>query len=191
MRQSLLFLIKMLQSHFMNRMPKRETSQTIEIASDCANYDAQFEQLCARSFGPGRFAKAASLLRENNICNYQFSRSAIICDGNNTQLIGACRMWPIIDEIGNNALFLGPIVVDDVFRGQGIGAKLVRAVLEQTEYVFNGPIILVGDMSFFGQFGFAKVPLGQIILPAPVNPERLLWRGAFGSEFCGKIGRPQ
>ena len=35
-------------------------------------------------------------------------------------------------------------------------------------------VLLVGDMPYYGRFGFAPVPPGQITLPGPVDPARLL-----------------
>ena len=34
--------------------------------------------------------------------------------------------------------------------------------------------LLVGDMPYYGRFGFVPIPLGQITLPGPVDPARLL-----------------
>jgi predicted N-acetyltransferase YhbS len=35
-------------------------------------------------------------------------------------------------------------------------------------------VLLVGDMPYYGRFGFQPVPFGQITLPGPVDPARLL-----------------
>jgi predicted N-acetyltransferase YhbS len=35
-------------------------------------------------------------------------------------------------------------------------------------------VLLVGDTAYYGRFGFAPVPTGQIRLPGPVDPARLL-----------------
>ena len=35
-------------------------------------------------------------------------------------------------------------------------------------------VLLVGDMPYYGRFGFKPVPPGRIILPGPVDPARLL-----------------
>ena len=35
-------------------------------------------------------------------------------------------------------------------------------------------VLLIGDMPYYGRFGFQPVPPGQIILPGPVDPARLL-----------------
>jgi predicted N-acetyltransferase YhbS len=35
-------------------------------------------------------------------------------------------------------------------------------------------VLLVGDMPYYGRFGFQPVPPGRITLPGPVDPARLL-----------------
>jgi predicted N-acetyltransferase YhbS len=35
-------------------------------------------------------------------------------------------------------------------------------------------VLLVGDVPYYSRFGFAPVTHGQITLPGPVDPERLL-----------------
>jgi predicted N-acetyltransferase YhbS len=35
-------------------------------------------------------------------------------------------------------------------------------------------VILVGDMPYYARFGFKPVSPGQIVLPGPVDPARLL-----------------
>ncbi len=35
-------------------------------------------------------------------------------------------------------------------------------------------VVLVGDEPYYGRFGFRPVPPGQITLPGPVDPRRLL-----------------
>jgi predicted N-acetyltransferase YhbS len=36
-------------------------------------------------------------------------------------------------------------------------------------------VLLVGDMPYYGRFGFNPVPPGRITLPGPVDPARLLY----------------
>lgn len=164
--------------------------QAIKIIHDNAQFDSQIEAMSAISFGPGRFAKAASLLRENNLCLYSLSRVAIHPDDTAQNIIGGCRIWPIIDSERNSAFFLGPIVVDRDFQGQGIGASLVSEVVEACNSHADLPIVLVGDMSFFGQFGFEIVPAGLLTLPASINPKRLLWKKASATKLHGSLLRP-
>ena len=35
-------------------------------------------------------------------------------------------------------------------------------------------VVLVGDVPYYGRFGFTAVPPGQIAFPGPVNPARIL-----------------
>jgi predicted N-acetyltransferase YhbS len=37
-----------------------------------------------------------------------------------------------------------------------------------------GLVVLVGDEPYYARLGFVRVPAGQITLPGPVNPQRLL-----------------
>ena len=38
----------------------------------------------------------------------------------------------------------------------------------------NAVVLLVGDLPYYVKFGFKPVPEGQIVMPGPVNPARLL-----------------
>jgi predicted N-acetyltransferase YhbS len=144
------------------------TNKLSLVADDGAN-DAEVEALYARAFGPGRFAKAAARLREGN--HYLRDKSFVAVDEHS--VVGACRVWPIAGDNGGDALFLGPIAVDSRARSGGIGGQLVAACLNASE---GHTIILVGDLSFFGPFGFEVIDDPEITMPGPVDPKRFLWR---------------
>jgi predicted N-acetyltransferase YhbS len=36
-------------------------------------------------------------------------------------------------------------------------------------------VLLVGDAPYYARVGFAQVPEGQVLLPGPVDPKRLLF----------------
>jgi predicted N-acetyltransferase YhbS len=150
-----------------------ELTATFDLLLDAAAYDAGAEALYALAFGPGRHAKAAARLREGNSCRRDVSFVALSKEG---QLIGACRLWPLVTDQGDEALFLGPIAVAPDQQGQGLGGKLVEACLAASDSLTGLPIILVGDLAFFEPFGFKRVLRGQMILPGPADPNRLLWR---------------
>ena len=144
----------------------------ISLIPDSSQYDAQCEALYARAFGPGRHVKAAARLREGNVCRRDLSVLAL-ADG---FVAGACRIWPIEASNGVPALFLGPIAVDIDVRSRGLGQRLVSACLRAIDAEQGCPVILVGDLSFFGKMGFEIVPHGKVKMPGPVDPKRLLWR---------------
>src|ERR1700728_3019023 len=127
------------------------------------------ERLSERVFGPGRFARTAYRLREEAEPDLALSFVARV----GTLLVGANRMTPIL--IGETpALLLGPLIVEPVFRSQGIGEALVTRSLEAAKQAGAKLSILVGDEPYYARMGFQRAPRGQISLPGPVDPERLL-----------------
>ena len=128
------------------------------------------QHLNARVFGPGRYARTAYRIREQADPDPRLSFVARV----GTLLVGAIAMTPIV--IGRApALLLGPLIVEPVFRSQGIGEALVKRALEAAKTAGAGLVILVGDEPYYGRMGFKPVPAGRITLPGPVDPARLLY----------------
>jgi predicted N-acetyltransferase YhbS len=126
-------------------------------------------RLDARAFGPGRFAKSAYRLREGVDPDWNLSFVARI----GTLLVGANRMTPIVCG-GAQALLLGPLTVEPAFRSRGLGEALVMKSLEAARAAGHGLVLLVGDAPYYERLGFRPVPRGQLALPGPVDPARLL-----------------
>ena len=136
-----------------------------------AEGDAEpIERLNERVFGPGRFARSAYRIRETTAADPALSFVARV----GTLLVGASAMTPI-DIGGAAALLLGPLIVEPVFRSQGIGEALVMRSLEAARAGGWKLVILVGDEPYYARMGFQRAPAGRISLPGPVNPERLLY----------------
>ena len=128
------------------------------------------QRLNARVFGPGRYARTAYRIREQADPDPSLSFVARV----GTLLVGAVAMTSIM--IGNaTALLLGPLIVEPVFRSQGIGEALVKRALDAAREAGARLVILVGDEPYYGRMGFKPVPAGQITLPGPVDPARLLY----------------
>ena len=90
------------------------------------------------------------------------------------RLIGGVRFTAIkIGEAEGGAL-LGPLIVDPAVKGKGYGRALVGEGLSRARDEDFSLVLLVGDMPYYAQFGFAAVPPGKITLPGPVDPDRLL-----------------
>ena len=49
--------------------------------------------------------------------------------------------------------------------------------------------LLVGDMAYFGQFGFHPAEPGQVVLPGPADPKRILWRAHRDGALDGVCGQ--
>ena len=129
------------------------------------------EKLSERVFGPGRFARTAYRLRETTAPDLSLSFVARV----GSLLIGANAMTPLmIDE--TPALLLGPLVVEPVFRSQGIGEQLMTRSLEAAQAAGWRLCILVGDEPYYARIGFKRAPTGRLKMPGPVDPARLLYR---------------
>jgi predicted N-acetyltransferase YhbS len=130
---------------------------------------SQIDLLHQVAFGPGRFIRAAFLLRERTVAVPELSISAFSGD----QLIGSVRHTEIcIGQTG--ALLLGPLAVHPQYKHQGIGKSLLGKSITAAREFGARVIILVGDEPYYAPFGFKVVPPGRVILPAPVDPARLL-----------------
>lgn len=141
-------------------------------------------RLNERVFGPGRFARTAYRLRESTAPDLSLSFVARI----GSLLIGANAMTPIV--IGERpALLLGPLIVEPVFRSQGIGEALVNRSLEAARAAGWTLVVLVGDEPYYSRMGFRRAPAGRITLPGPVDPARVLFCELEERAFEGVAGK--
>ena len=142
-------------------------------------------QLSADAFGPGRFSRSAYRVREGVPPVPALSLTGWL-DG---RLVGGVRFTAV--RIGGNegAVLLGPLLVDPLVRGQGYGKALVREGLVRAQEAGFGLVLLVGDVPYYGRFGFSIVPPGQIVMPGPVDPARLLVAEMTPGALEGVAGR--
>ena len=127
-------------------------------------------ELSAQAFGPGRFTRSAYRVRESIppvgvLC---------LCAMLGGRLVGGIRFTAISIGDQEGAALLGPLVVDPAEKGQGFGRALVEEGLARARSEGFSLVLLVGDMPYYGRFGFQPVAPGQMTLPGPVDPARLL-----------------
>jgi predicted N-acetyltransferase YhbS len=127
------------------------------------------ERLHERAFGPGRFARTASRLREGAPHLLDLSFTALV----GTLLVGSVRLTPVLAG-EQPALMLGPLTVEPAFEGRGIGAALMRRSLNAAKEKGHTLVLLVGDEPYYRRFGFKRIPPRNLQLPGPVNPDRFL-----------------
>ncbi len=148
--------------------------------------NAEIETLHAQAFGPGRFARAAFRLREDVPHDPALSFVATR-DG---ALAASVRLTPI--TIGERpALLLGPLAVKPPYKGQGAGRHLVHTALEAARSRGHSVVLLVGDEPYYGPLGFRRLERDAIVLPAPVNPDRVLVAGLTPDALDGLSGRAE
>jgi len=155
----------------------------LTILPETAADAVAIERLHERTFGPGRFARTAFRIREGRAHVLDLSFTARI----GTLLVGSVRLTPIC--IGNTpALLLGPLTVEPPFRSHGVGTALVKRALKEAEAKGHKLVVLVGDEPVYVKSGFKKIPKGQVKMPGPVDPARLLVAELSARAFEGVSG---
>ncbi len=144
---------------------------------------ASVERLHERTFGPGRYARTAFRIREGRGHLLELSFTARI----GTLLVGSLRLTPIC--IGETpALLLGPLTVEPPFRERGIGTALIKRALNDAKEQGHKLVVLVGDEPYYGKVGFKCIRKGQVEMPGPVDPARLLVAELVPGAFDGVSG---
>jgi predicted N-acetyltransferase YhbS len=134
----------------------------------------EIETLLDEVFGLGRHTKTSYRLREGERAVAGLS---FVARGDDGALLGAISFWQLfIGAAATPALLLGPLAVKTVCHGQGIGRALMRHGLEAAATLGHELVILVGDEPYYARVGFARVPDGKLLLPGPVDPDRLLYK---------------
>jgi predicted N-acetyltransferase YhbS len=131
------------------------------------------EDVLDEVFGLSRRIKTSYRLREGEKPVEGLSFVAVET-GN--RIVGAISFWNLfIGENGFPALLLGPLAVAPDRQGIGIGRALMKVGLERAAHMGARLVILVGDEPYYGRVGFRKVTDNRLILPGPVDPDRLLF----------------
>jgi predicted N-acetyltransferase YhbS len=133
------------------------------------------DDLIARAFGPGRFTKVSERVREFA----DFAPELSVCAWAQGRLLGVARMWRV--RVGGQpVMFLGPFAVEQGERNAGFGARLISRACEAAQSTGETHVLLVGDEAYFGRVGFAAAPGRRVILPGPVDQNRVLVRALKG-----------
>jgi predicted N-acetyltransferase YhbS len=141
---------------------------TFEILPERTEDAPLIDLLLDRTFGYNRRIRTVYRLREGVAPIRALCFSAIDTRGD---LLGSIRYWPVVVG-GRPALLLGPLAVEPVLQGQGIGRALVRASLDEARAAGHAICIVVGAANYYRPFGFINAAQAGLILPGPVEPER-------------------
>ena len=134
------------------------------------------EALLDRAMGEGRRRKSSEKLRRGRLPAEGLAFSAVAADG---LLVGTVRLWNVhagLDAFGFpvSALLLGPLAVDPLAAGCGIGSALMQHAIAQAKRLGHGAILLVGDPEYYGRFGFTAEKTGDLAMPGPYEKRRFL-----------------
>ena len=140
----------------------------LEKPSDAAAREA----LLDLAYGPVRFTKPSERLRAGRNPARGLSFVAVE-DG---RVIGTVRLWEIAAGPACSALLLGPLAVDPAHRCHGIGSALMRHALRAAARRGHRVVLLAGDASYYGRFGFSPERTAGLWLPSLADRSRLLAR---------------
>jgi predicted N-acetyltransferase YhbS len=156
---------------------------SLTILAETADDAPAINRLHERTFGPGRYARSAFRIREKIAHVLDLSFTARI----GTLLVGSVRLTHVC--IGDTpALLLGPLTVEPPFRARGIGTALVKRALKEAQTRDHKLVVLVGDEAIYAKSGFKRIPKGQVKMPGPVDPARLLIAELVSGAFDGTSG---
>ncbi len=159
------------------------TPKDVDYLPETPAHDLEIDQINEEAFGPGRFARAAYKIREGGPHERDLSFVAVY-EG---MVIASVRLTRIAAGTGR-ALLLGPLAVRPDFMNLGIGRRLMAIAADAAGKAGHALIVLVGDEPYYGPLGYSKVPNGQLQMPRPVDPERLLAMQLMPGSLAGFVG---
>lgn len=147
------------------------------------------ERLLDRAFGADRRARTAYKVRGTAQAIPHLSFAAVE-DG---ALLGTVQCWPVrlsADHGSTHPLVMvGPVAVEPVRQGTGIGRALVTRALDAARGTGeDAALMLIGDAEYYRRFGFTADRTGSWRLPGPVERHRLLARGDSVPDLAGLLG---
>ena len=139
---------------------------------------ADVEALLDSAFGADRHGRTAYRIREGMDWLPGLSFAAL---DEEDYLVGSIQLWPIaLSEPEGRAhplLMVGPVAVMPGRQGEGFGKALIATALGAISAEAPLPQMLIGDLSYYGQWGFSAEHTGGWRCPGPYDPARLLARG--------------
>ncbi len=151
-----------------------------DITTERPEDAAAIDRLLDAAFGANRQSKTSYRYRRGVAPVHDLRLVARANDA----VVGTLRFWPVaISEAAEPALLLGPLAVDPLLHGRGIGTALMGQGLDMAAWARHRIVLLVGDIGYYARFGFRSASSRGIVMPGE-NQNRVLARalsfGAFG-----------
>ena len=143
----------------------------VSIEAEGPANSAAIEALLDEAFGADRHKKQSYRFRQHvgpveALCLVARDRGRVV---------GTIRQWPVAitgAPAGTSALLLGPIGVAADRRKERIGDRLMRESLRLADELGFAIVLLVGDLSYYGRFGFRAAAAHGLFMPGE-DPRRL------------------
>jgi len=145
--------------------------------------EAMVEELLDRVFGEERHARTAYRIRAGMDWLTAMSFAALDEDD---MLVGTIQCFPVAlvdkDARALPLIMVGPVAILPERQGEGFGQGLMAAMLDaEARLVAEGQTpfaqVLIGDLEYYGRWGFSSAMTGAWQCPGPYEPQRLLARG--------------
>jgi predicted N-acetyltransferase YhbS len=158
-------------------------NQTATLIPLVAVDPEMIEQVLDRAFGPDRHARTAYRIREGMNWLEALSFAALDED---EMLVGTIQCYPIalFDREGRGVplVMVGPVAVLPERQGEGFGIGLMAAMLDAEANLAKSGMpplaqVLIGDVEYYGRWGFSAASTGGWRCPGPYEQHRLLARG--------------
>jgi predicted N-acetyltransferase YhbS len=142
---------------------------------------ALIESLLDAAFGTDRLERTAYAIRAGMDWLPGLSFAALDAED---YLVGSIQLWPIAltDPKGrpHPLLMVGPVAVMPGRQGEGFGKALMASALSAIDQLAGTGAalsqVLIGDLDYYGQWGFSAEYPGGWNCPGPWEPARLLAR---------------
>ncbi len=137
---------------------------------------AAIEDLLDSAFGADRKTRTAYRLRAGMAPIRDLTFVAHNDDGG---LIGSIQCWPIELRSAEGVtplILLGPVAVAPDLQRSGVGKQLMHKSLAVADATGAPPMLLIGDVEYYGKFGFNADATAGWAVPGPVDRHRLLAR---------------
>jgi predicted N-acetyltransferase YhbS len=141
------------------------------------------EAVLDRAFGLDRHARTAYRIRAGMDWLPGLSLAALDA---HEMLVATIQCWPVALQTRQGQVplvMVGPVAVVPERQGEGFGVGLITAMIAADARLAASsgralPQVLIGDLDYYGRWGFSATLTGGWRCPGPYEPHRLLARGA-------------
>lgn len=138
---------------------------------------ALVEALLDAAFGTDRRQRTAYRIRSGMDWLPALSFAALDAED---YLVGSIQLWPVAltDAKGRSypLLMVGPVAVMPGRQGEGFGKALIATALGAIDPAAPLPQVLIGDLDYYGQWGFSAERTRDWRCPGQWDRDRLLAR---------------
>jgi predicted N-acetyltransferase YhbS len=136
---------------------------------------AAVEALLDAAFGTDRHGRTAYRLRAGTAPIADLSFALF----DEAALVATIQCWPLMltgdDGLARPLVLVGPVAVAPDRQRDGLGRRLMEAMLDATRRIDRRDMLLIGDPEYYERFfGFSAAATGGWRVPGPVERHRLL-----------------